>query len=41
MDQPYMTMQIINIVQSAYRQVLNAKVEKMKAGNKGSARKRR
>lgn len=41
MDQPYMTMQILNIVQSAYRQVLSARAEKIKAESMGKARKRR
>ena len=41
MEQPYMTMQILNVVQSAYRQVLSAKVEKIKAESRGKARKRR
>lgn len=41
MDQPYMTMQILLVIQSAFRQVLNARMEKIKAGNRGSARRRK
>lgn len=41
MDQPYMTMQILLVIQSAFRQVLSARMEKIKAGNRGSARRRK
>jgi len=45
-DQPYMTMQVLILIQTAYKQVLSDKAEKMKAKigsgrTRGHARRRR
>ena len=41
MEQPYMTFQIVLVVQGEYRAYLSAKVEKMKAQQKSSSTTRR
>lgn len=41
MEQPYMTFQIVLTVQGEYRAYLSAKVEKMKAQQKSSPRRKR
>ena len=41
-EQPYMTMQVVLLIQQGYKKVLSEKVEKMKAkASAGHARRRR
>jgi len=41
MDQPYMTMQVVLLVQAAYKSALSEKIEKMRAKPNGSPAARR
>lgn len=41
MDQPYMTMQVLLVIQGAFKKVLSDRVEKMKAKTSGGRRRSR
>lgn len=41
MEQPYMTMNILKVIQGVYREEASKKIEKIKAGGGGSSNRKR